>query len=118
MQCNAIFFLFLDNWDRCQFDAKTLTEIEETQIGWLFPKNSILKPLFEWFYRRNRENGVIQKLYDLHLKDKTNIQCSDDKPFNQIDIHTVALLFGLLAIGVVMAIMTFAMEKLLQMVRT
>ena len=102
----------IDDWDQCQFDAKTLTEIKDTKIGWLFPKDSILKKLFEWFYLRKRENGVIQKLYDRHFKEK--IGCNDDKSFNQIDIHTVLLLFALLAVGVTVAIVTFAVEKLLQ----
>ena len=68
-----------------------------------------MKTLFEWFYTRHKANGVIQKLHDEYLKDQP--VCSDEKPFNEIDIYTVALLFALLAIGVVMAIMALALEN-------
>ena len=77
-------------------------------MGWLFPRHSILKLLFDKFILRKREHGVIQKLYDDQYKHKT--ECTDE-PFNSIDFQTVTLLFVLLAVGIILAIIAFAVEK-------
>ena len=79
-------------------------------MGWLFPRHSILKLLFDKFILRKRELGVIQKLYDDQYKHKT--ECTDE-PFNAIDFQTVALLFALLSVGLILAIISFAVERYL-----
>ena len=103
------YFFLTDDLDPCLFGTHALQEIPATSIGWLFPKNSILKPLFDWFYRRKREHGVVQKLYEESFKDK--IGCSADAPFNSIDIQIVALLFLVLSVGIVLAVIMLSFEK-------
>ena len=99
---------FSDNLDHCIFGLHTLPEFPRPPMGWLFPRHSILKLLFDKFILRKRELGVIQKLYDDQYKHKT--ECTDE-PFNSIDFQTVTLLFVLLAIGIILAIIAFAVEK-------
>ena len=111
MQCKSRLYqsvLFPDNWDHCVFGMHTLPELPKHSLGWLFPRNSILKPLFGWFYNQKREHGIIQKLYVDQYKYKT--ECTDE-PFNSIDFQTVTLLFVLLSVGVILAIISFAAEK-------
>ena len=97
-----------DDLDHCVFGMHTLTEFPNYPIGWLFPKNSILKPLFDWFYMRKREHGMIQKLHDEQYNYKKD--CATE-PFNSVDFQTVTLLFVLLSVGVLLAIILFIAEK-------
>ena len=103
-------FIVSDNLDRCIFGLHTLPEFPKPPLGWLFPRNSILKPLFDRFFLWKKEHGVIQKLYDDQYKHKT--ECTDE-PFNAIDFQTVALLFALLSVGLILAIISFAVERYL-----
>ena len=103
-------YIFSDNLDHCIFGLHTLPEFPRPPMGWLFPRHSILKLLFDKFILRKRELGVIQKLYDDQYKHKT--ECTDE-PFNDIDFQTVALLFALLSVGLILAIISFAVERYL-----
>ena len=104
-------FIVSDNLDRCIFGLHTLPEFPKPPLGWLFPRNSILKPLFDRFFLWKKEHGVIQKLYDDQYKHKTD--CTDE-PFNAIDFQTVALLFALLSVGLILAIISFFVERYLR----
>ena len=87
-----------------------LPEFPKSPMGWLFPRNSMLKQLFDGFIMRKKEHGLIQKLYDDQYNHKT--ECTNE-PFNSIDFQTVTLLFALLSVGVILAIISFAVERYL-----
>ena len=64
--------VFTVNLNECLLGRFRLRELPEAKIGWLFPKNSILRTLFNRFMMKHRENGVIQKLQAHHLKSVVN----------------------------------------------
>ena len=85
-----------------------MLELPKNKIGWLFPNNSILRPLFDRFFMKHRENGVIAKLKREFMKNE--VTCPTE-PFNQIDFKTLGVLFGLLLSGILLALFTIGIEK-------
>ena len=64
---------------------------------------------------KQRENGVIAKLQRECLKNE--ITCPKE-PFNEIDFKTMGVLFGLLLLGILLAIFTIGIEKYFHMAST
>ena len=79
-------------------------------IGWLYPKNSLLKQLFDKFLTKINENGIERKLYIKYFNGIEDDQCkvtSDAKP---IDFNIVVTLFKILAFGSSFAIILLCFE--------
>ena len=96
------------NVSPCQLGRHVIPELPVAKVGWLFPKNSMLRTLFNHFYIKQQENGVISRLQKFHFK--RDITCPHE-PFNSIDFMTVAALFGLLPLGILGSLILFGFEK-------
>ena len=94
--------------DPCKFGRHRIPELLDKPIGWLFPNNSILRPLFNHYTMELQESGVFHKLQNHYLPVKS--ECPS-VPFHQIDLGTVTVIFFLFSIGLIFAILTFAAEK-------
>ena len=103
--------IFADNISYCDFLEVTFEstyDIPPMMQGWIYPINSMLQPIFDQFMVEVLKTGVFDRI-------KTNIRppnptCQSDGMV-PIDINFVAILFILLAIGVIIAILLFILEK-------
>ena len=70
-------------------------------VGWMYPKNSILQPMFDRYKLKLYQNGVIKKLHDTFLPMP---KCNYKQPFFPVNFDFVAMIFYLLIIGSTLAI--------------
>ena len=106
--CNLFLFKISVNVSPCQLGRYVIQELPVAKVGWLFPKNSMLRTLFNHFYIKQQENGVISRLQKFHFK--RDITCPHE-PFHSIDFMTVAALFGLLPLGILGSLISVGFEK-------
>ena len=108
MICSII---FPDNVSYCDFLEVTFEstyDIPPMRQGWIYPINSMLQPIFDQFMVEVLNAGVFDRI-------RTNLRPSH--PICQadgmvpIDINFVSILFILLAIGVLISILLFILEK-------
>ena len=83
-------------------------DIPPMQQGWIYPHNSMLQPIFDQFMVEVLKTGVFDRI-------RTNLRpphptCWADGMV-PIDINFVAILFILLAIGILTSIFIFILEK-------
>ena len=83
-------------------------DIPPMRQGWIYPINSMLQPIFDQFMTEVLITGVFDRI-------KTNLTptypaCQSDEMV-PIDINFVAIIFVLLAIGVLISILLFILEK-------
>ena len=77
--------------------------------GWMFPKNSILKSMFDRYKLKLYQNGVMQKLHDTFLPLP---KCNYEQPFSPVNFDFVAMVFYVLIIGSILAIIIGIGEKI------
>ena len=103
--------IFADNVSYCDFLEVTFEstfDIPPMPQGWIYPINSMLQPIFDQFMTEVLITGVFDRI-------KTNLTppypaCQSDEMV-PIDINFVAIIFVLLAIGVLISILLFILEK-------
>ena len=76
--------------------------------GWIYPINSMLQPIFDQFMAEVLITGVFDRINTNLRPAHPTCQADGMVP---IDINFVAILFILLAIGVIIAILLFILEK-------
>ena len=76
----------------------------DAYLGWMYPKNSMLQPLFDQYMKQLHEHGILSKIF--HTKEKS---CPTD-PTIQISFDFVKILFLILCIGILMALLTLCAE--------
>ena len=103
--------IFSDNVSYCDFLEVTFEstfDIPPMPQGWIYPINSMLQPIFDQFMVEVLKTGVYDRI-------KTNLRppnpTCQSNGMGPIDINFVAILFILLAIGVIIAILLFILEK-------
>ena len=103
--------VFADNVSYCDFlevSFESTYDVPQMRQGWIYPHNSMLQPIFDQFMVEVLNAGVFDRI-------KTNLRIP--RPTCQahgmvpIDINFVAILFVLLAIGVLISILLFILEK-------
>ena len=78
-----------------------MKEFRTRTSGWMFPKNSILQPMFDRYKLKLYQNGIMQKLQEtfLHMP-----KCDNNQPFVQVNFDFVAMIFHILIVGIILAI--------------
>ena len=86
-----------------------IKEFRTRTSGWMFPKNSILQPMFDIYKLKLYQNGMMQKLQEtfLHMP-----KCNNGKPFVQVNFDFVAMIFHVLVVGSMLAIIIGIGEKI------
>ena len=86
-----------------------MKEFRTRTSGWMFPKNSILQPMFDRYKLKLYQNGIMQKLQEtfLHMP-----KCNNSKPFVQVNFDFVAMIFHVLVVGSILAIIIGIGEKI------
>ena len=70
----------------------------------MFPKQSILQPIFDQFMRHLYESGIIDKILKTH-----QVSCIPD-PLNHIAFDFVMIVFVILILGVITAMILLCIE--------
>lgn len=92
----------------CDLAKAKFKDVTDTAQGWMYPKNSILQPMFDKFMLELAENGVLENIESTFFRKST---CPDTQAFIEIDIDFVKLLFALLSCGIAIAIFVLIWEK-------
>ena len=77
-------------------------------IGWLYPKNSLLKRLFDKFIISLNEKGIERKLYLKYFGNFEEDNC--ERETKAIRFYIVVALFKSLAIGIFIAFIVLTVE--------
>ena len=102
---------------RATYDANSLCNIRHEYlenirskefVGWLYPKNSMLKRLFDKFIISLNEKGIDRKLYRKYFTAFEEDKCETDT--RAIHFNIVVTLFKSLAIGIFIAFIVLTVE--------
>ena len=102
-----------------EFSFQIMCEIKIGQLdglggkiksGWLYPKNSILKPIFDKHLIKLSQSGVEKRLQNIFFNFKDNLNCQSD--YQEVGMNIATFLFQLLGAGLVIALMIFVIESL------
>ena len=80
----------------------------KVQSGWLYPKNSILKRQFDKFLFDLGQTGIERQIKEKYFFLDPFTRC--ETAFTPIGIQIVAVLFNILAFGLVIALITLVLE--------
>ena len=108
--------LFNNGWDQgdqfCQIrDGQLDSAKGKLPVGWLFPKNSILKKPMDDLLLQVTQSGLQQKLMDKYWSFEQKINC--DFEYTPLELNIVWILFKALAIGSGLAFGTLFTELLI-----
>ena len=95
--------------DKCDVRYAPMQGFRTRTSGWMFPKNSILQPMFDKYKLKLYQNGVIKKLQETFLQMP---KCNNGKPFVQVNFDFVAMIFHVLVVGSMLAIIIGIGEKI------
>lgn len=101
-------FEFSAGLNACDYDSVELPEFGIHPLAWMYPKNSILGPLFNLEYHRLMEKGIQQR-ESQKLKVK---RFCEDQELIQVDLAFTSILFALLCLGLILSIGTVTFEHL------
>ena len=73
----------------------------------MYPKNSILQPMFDNFKLKLYQSGVMEKLKQIYFPKPI---CDAGQVYDQVNFEFARVFFIILAIGVVMAIISGILE--------
>lgn len=93
--------------DGCQFASIELDNFPATPNGWMYPKNSILRPLFDQYFDELSEKGILDRILKTYQVPNQNCE---DEGFMPVDFCFVSFLFILLSLGACLALIFFSIE--------
>ena len=83
----------------------------KVKSGWLYPKNSILRPIFDNYMMKISQSGVDNRLRNLFYNFEDHLNCQSD--YEEVGMDITLFLFRLLAVGLVISLMVFFIELIL-----
>lgn len=95
--------------DKCDIMYAPMQGFRTRTSGWMFPKNSILQPMFDKYKLKLYQNGVIKKLHETFLPMP---KCNHEQPFFPVNFDFVAMIFYVLIMGSILAIIIGIGEKM------
>ena len=92
---------------------KIPVDVGKLQIGPMYPKDSILAPIFDKLMKTLSESGVLSKMEERWLPKLTDEVCGDleGAPPEPIDFFTVKSLFLILISGMAISVAVASYEK-------
>ena len=95
----------------CDIRHKVLNDARAQElVGWLYPKNSLLRKLFDKFLINLYEQGIERRLFSKHFIGVEEDQCNMSSETTPIAFQIVAILFKILAFGCILAIILLSLE--------
>ena len=106
---SSVFQQSFSKIDKCDILRVPFRQFRTTTAGWMYPKNSILQPMFDKFILQLNQNGVLKRLHEFYQP--TEDLCIDEGyPHTGYDI--IGILFVTLASGIMLGIFVVLIEKL------
>ena len=96
-----------DDMDFCYFDHQIIKDIAPMWVGWLYPYDSVIQPLFDKFTFKAIYG--IRKIQDRYSY--VNYDCRLHKDFHSVNFAFVTVLFYLLILGIIISLMVLFIEK-------
>ena len=93
----------------CDLMQINLKDWEPSTVDWMYPKNSILQPMFDKFMLDLNEKGIIKRIEDMFSNKKI---CKESNDYQQMTFDYVKILFALLILGLISAILIGIYEKI------
>ena len=90
-------YCFTGDVDTCSLGHGPITEIPKTYDAWLYPKNSILRQMFDRLWKILDENGNTKKMEAVYFPLQET--CPPDE-FAGVNFYFVLALFIMLAFGI------------------
>lgn len=112
-ETTSLISMVKENWvpnDDCAFSLTTIHEIPKDFLGWLYPQDSMLHPLFDRFFFKLSKSGITTKLLQTFITGRSQKDCQHLLETSQINFSLVEILFWILIIGVILALITFLIE--------
>ena len=95
----------------CELKSNQLKEVKsKTKSGWLYPKNSMLQPIFDEFMIDLHRFGIQPRLEEKYWETIDQIKCESE--YEPVGMKIMIVLFELLCIGIGLATLTFIIEIL------
>ena len=99
-------YFFSANAKYCKFSESPATEFGPSYLGWMYPKNSMLKWLFDQYMIKSYEDGLYEK-----MTRRTDVTCHSNGLY-VVDFKFVGILFGILSSGIIFSIIFLAFENI------
>lgn len=82
--------------------------------GWMYPKNSLLQPLFDQYMLELYQTGIVKKIEKKHTIETF---CTEGNGYIMISFGFVKILFIVLSVGVSISVIIALFEKLSRSLR-
>ena len=98
----------------CDLKSGTLEEANgKVKSGWLYPKNSILKPIFDKHLIKLSQTGVDMRLQNIFYNFEDHLNCKSD--YEEVGMNIAMFLFKFLAVGLALSLVALLIEALYAM---
>ena len=99
--------------DECDIIFVPIEEFRSRTNGWMYPKNSILQPMFDKIMLKLYQNGVMESLKKKYFPKPI---CNKQKTYPQVDFEFTKLIFIILLFGIISSVSFCIGEKIFQMI--
>ena len=103
------FYYPMQRIDTCDLMKIPMEEFRTTTVGWMYPKNSMLQPIFDRFMKKLYHNGVIYKINTKYLQ--IGSICKNEG-YPQAGFDVIGVLFLVLLIGISSSMILAIIEKM------
>lgn len=86
-----------------------MIDIKAKTVGWMYPKGSVLQPLFDRYWLKLYQNGILENLYKRFLPPPI---CPTNEPYFGVNFEFAGMIFYLLLLGTFLAIIVGMGEKI------
>ena len=85
---------------------------EKIQNSFAFPKNSPLVPFFKYAYGKIKQSGALYRINEKWKQTGQSSNCDSTDSMSPISFNKIVSLIGLLVFGIILSIITMAVEKI------
>ena len=82
------------------------------QYSFAFPKNSPLAPFFKYAYGKIKQSGALYRINEKWKQTGNPSNCDSKDSMSPISFNKIVSLIGLLVFGIILSIITMAVEKM------
>ena len=93
----------------CDYAQTRVKDFTDLSVGWMYPRNSMIQPLFDRFWMQLDERGVIDQLKTKYWGEKP--ECAPEG-IVEVDLNFVIITFIILCFGTGLALLWFLFESL------
>ena len=101
-------------FDKCDIMTVPMKEHKPLTNGWMYPKNSLLQPLFDQYMLELYQTGIVKKIEKKHTIETF---CTEGNGYIMISFGFVKILFIVLSVGVSISVIIALFEKLSRSLR-